>query len=693
MNRIIYSSFSVKPNQFKSFFTIWGIALSLLWVCRMLFNLPDIFAVVLSLMWFLYVPLSIGDLLFSTPQKDMRHINRLLKSLKGSWLIIEWCTGLVIIIILTWLLSLSSVLSAFPLVAPSALGSLLLLVPVLARLTPFFEAGSPIGGTYLVQLIPVLTINFIFGVYVRANSPYPLTPGFDMFSHLYVIKSFLDNSLFNSPLLYLPIFDVLIGLSSGAYNSNLLGIFWAGSILLFEIFGVGLFLLARSILKNDIYSLFATIIGLSATEMGLVSNLQFFYPSSFVMSIFPLSLYVLKCIWSKQYDNHVRLIASIPIFVVLLLVHLQLGSIASALIVSYLILDWTVKKSSFVRYCLRIATISLGVVLIVLYLTGHANYFLHLNAFDLKYLYSLDTKIRHLNQWYSSTIIVFGLFGVMTSAFFKSKGILVIGFLGSLLLFIYFQQIDTIHRIMTLERTLFSLVAALPIALGVNLVLQLLSSSFRHKLGARMTEGFSILREISLLRITFVDGWFWLNSQKKIRHVIPVFIIVVILFVPSLTLPYDIYIGQYMSSGLGFANLSNEDVKVGEWLEKNTPKQFLIYSDPLTVLEMRGLAYRKNIEAITSNETVARLVRESLGSDDAADAYKTIVSNFGKEVLIVLTPRTTNWLKNSSTLLLQLPSENFEPFKGFNKFLEEKYFTRLYHSASIYVFIPRQTLP
>ena len=66
----------------------------------------------------------------------------------------------------------------------------------------------------------------------------------------------------------------------------------------------------------------------------------------------------------------------IPIFTVLILIHFQLGSIACAIIVSFVLLKRIVSKVSLL-YILRIATISLVVINSLLYFVGHANFFVN----------------------------------------------------------------------------------------------------------------------------------------------------------------------------------------------------------------------------------------------------------------------------------------------------------------------------
>lgn len=678
MNRISTYSLTVKFINSR-FLSIWfGVILVSFYLSSLIFNLPDFLRVILSILWIIYVPFIVGSIAQNICVKLSLEILEFVRQLRFSDLVIRWCLGFFIVITMTYIISILSLSS------PPLLGALFLIVPLMINLTSIRNTPMMmINWKSITTLLPVLGISITFGLYVRSNSPYPLTPGFDIFTHMYVIKSFVDNSLFNSPLLYLPTLDMMIGLGSSAFGANLNGIFWVAPILLFCVFGTFVFLIARSLFRSDLYGLLAAVIALSATEMGLASNLQFFYPSSFVMAIFPLSIYVMGRIWSCNSRIWTKCVGSLPLFFLLISVHFQVGFIASIIITSYVLLERLVNKFQLGLFCLKVATLSLAVIVSALYFFGHANYFIYLKGLESGYLFDLSTKIKNLNDWYSPTILILGLIGMYISAFTGSKYILLFGFLASMILFFYFQEIDSIHRVMTLERPLFSLLAVLPIMVLVNGILRILRVNHRSDFLK-----FRFSREI----LNFFSPNFLLqpnyNMKMRVRTNIPVFLIVTILLIPYLVSPYDIYMKQYSSYGMIFANSSFDELGTGQWLEKNTPRHYVVYSDPWTVLEMRGLAYRKNIEGIGWNTTVIKLVKDELASNDPAVAYQSITSHFGREVLIVLTPKTSKWLNDLPPLFIQQPSEKFEFFNGFSKFFDEKYFTLIFHTKSSYVFIP-----
>ena len=133
------------------------------------------------------------------------------------------------------------------------------------------------------------------------------------------------------PLVYFPTVDSLIGISTTSFGGDILGVFWVGPIFLFILFAISIFSLSYRLLKNYWVSCLCTIIRLIITEQGKVANLQFFYPASFEMAIFPLVfLSVISISVSNRNYNRLGIIA--PLFVLfggLVLLHTQLGVVAA----------------------------------------------------------------------------------------------------------------------------------------------------------------------------------------------------------------------------------------------------------------------------------------------------------------------------------------------------------------------------
>ena len=170
-------------------------------------------------------------------------------------------------------------------------------------------------------------------------------------------------------------------------------------------------------------------------------------------------------------------------------------------------------------------------------------------------------------------------------------------------------------------------------------------------------------------------------------HIFYISIVIILLFW-ILIKPYETYMEPYLSKGFPFTNLTPEELDAGKWIEKNTPADYLIYSDPITVVEFRGLSYRENLPAISWNKTVADSVKFVMTSEDPSIAYNEIISSAGEKSLIVISPKTFHWL-NGSKISTQFPIEKFNEFNGFKKFFETKYFTLEYQSQNIFVFTPK----
>jgi hypothetical protein len=152
--------------------------------------------------------------------------------------------------------------------------------------------------------------------------------------------------------------------------------------------------------------------------------------------------------------------------------------------------------------------------------------------------------------------------------------------------------------------------------------------------------------------------------------------------------PFDIYTNPFESLGYPLTNYTFEELEVSQWIKENVPENYKIYSDPSTVIEMRGLSNRPNIEGIGWNLSVANQVRSVLLTDNATFAYESILTNHGKNNAIVITPRTSEWL-TGSTYFTQLPIKDFKYFDGLEKFYDENYFSLEYRNDNILIFTLR----
>jgi hypothetical protein len=636
--------------------------------------LPSAVLASLALCWILYVPFGIGNLVTKLPIKFVQKGASQLSDIGIPNILIKWILGFLLVTAVAFLLGYSRLDMV-------VVASGLLLVSIVGNIIPYRVGQQVRIDPKLVRILLVtLILGITFAAYIRSYSPYPLSPGADIFTHIYVIKSVINNAIEDSPLQYAPTFDVLIALASSTFDADLVEVFWLGTFMLAPFFSVSLYVLAYTITRNHINAVASTIIGLSLTEQGLVPNLQVFYPSSFLMSIFPIAFFVVDAVWKKiSVEKPYKIALTSIVLFGLVLIHFQLGLMASALLLIYIAATKLTARYNAILLSLRIATIAIAIVLIFYY-NGYINSQLELRVADGQYAYDTQLKIKHLKEWYTPEIMTIGLFGIIAMALFRQRRVVLIGFLASILFLIYFQKIDLIHRYIILERPL------LAIATGTLLTLPLLLLTGRQvqPLFPNTSRG-----SIRLGNIKSDLKRFLVYQKRASKASILYLIIAMILLAPILTRPFDSYTKAYSENGADLANFTNEELAAAKWIEQNTPTDYTVFSDPFTVLEMRGLAYRKNIEAIGWNATVANLVKFSMNSTDPADSYHQIISQFGDKNIIVVTPRTSKWI-NGTDYFVQFPVKQFVSFTGFDKFYDEKYFTLLYQSDNIFVFVPNK---
>lgn len=650
-------------------------------------GLPEPMATILALFWILYVPFAIGVLFLTIPIKWIRNLSNNVNS-SLAHILIKWFIGILFIVLVLYPASFNHLDIA------SIFGSLLLLMAISLPFIPFRNTVSvKIDKTVIKIVVIALILGVAFGGYVRSFSPYPLTPGFDTFAHMYEIKSVLNGSIDTGNVPYFPAFHILVALGSACFNANVTEIFWTGSIMLFCLFSISVYAMSYWIARNHIYGFLASIIGLSVTEMGFAPNLQVFFPASFVMSIFPVTFFVIDSIWRKNpYPNKkFPIILTLIVFSGLILIHYELGFVAALILLSYLVVKYCITKNELLLFIVRIATVSM-IGILFMYIWGYlAIQALILHNFggkmiDYSYLYDTSTKNSYLNQWYTKQVVTFSLLGLIALSLFKQREAVVLSFLASILLLVYFQQIEAIHRIMTLERSLLSFAAATLIALPSTIILK--------------RPHFHLTRHVSNIPKARINLAVLTPSRGiTITSVIYVILVMMLMF-PTIITPYNSYIAGYSSRNYAFVNFSSEELNVAKWIEKNTPVNYLVFSDPFTVNEMKGLAFRENIEGIGWNSTVANLVKSAMTSQSASEAYDKIVSNTGQKVIIIITPRTSEWIRNTPIInpnispdsyFVNFPIQEFKTFDGFYNFFDKQYFNLEYRSPNIFVFTPNSS--
>jgi hypothetical protein len=673
----------ISHSPLENIYRFFGVFLLAVYIFSHAYTFPDIISNVLSILWMFYVPYGLGNIVISIITRYTA--SSIIPNLAFPTItLMRWFIGIFLVI---GSLLVIGLIRANP---QDALVPSLLLICVTANWAIPVRA-SRLNERYVVILVVGLIIGLTLGLYVRSYSPYPLTPGLDTFTHIYTAKLINNGTISGLPLVYFPTVDSLIGLSTKSFGGDILGVFWVGPIFLFILFAISIFSLSYRLLKNYWVSCLCAIISLIITEQGKVANLQFFYPASFVMAIFPLVFLSVVSI-SGSSRNYSRLGIIAPLFVLfggLVLLHTQLGIVASSILILYLLLHRLVSISRFALFCLRIATIAISIiVLLLLYGLSSLQLQLPIHIF-YKNTASFDNqniKIKDLTEWYGKEIMTIAIIGLLAISQFKDKVIVVIGFLGAFLLYIYFQQFDIVLRMMTLERFFISFSASVVLVFPFIIVNMITKIKER---GGILQRPLSQLLEVGYLSVPQQLG----KTKLKFLYVI----LLTLVISPLLVKPYEIYLAPYLKEGYAFSNFTPYEALSGKWIERNTPKDHSIYSDPFTVLEMRGLGFRKNIEQIASNNTVANNVKMALTSNSSSDMYERILSQVGSKVLIVITPRTSLWLSYPGGITEDTPSDRYYVMQPTSKFVDypefhflfdKKYFKILYHDNDISIFEP-----
>lgn len=677
---------------------VLAIVLILFYIVSNILVFPSIINALLSLLWIGFVPYCIGRPLLKMIIKLSRTAAQSLNTFVYDPL--AWIIGTIFIIAIM-LISL-----AIHINISSIFGPLLLIASLMLLFTRLGKRESTTVNIDQKRILVILIVlGLVFGLYVRSFSPFPLSPGTDLFNHMFAINAIIDSSSTNIPLIYFPSFDILIALGASIYNSDLNAVFWIGSVFLTILFAISSYITLYHFMKNKLLAILGVVVAVSFTEMGIASNLQYFYPASFFMSIFPIFLVIVDKIWKGQFVEKIgsKFVLMGIIYLFLILLHSFLGLIGVLVLSIYVLILYITLNHKRLSTVIRLITIILGVVSIC-YLTGLITFqlqydFISGNLFESHHLYNTLTKRMNLDQWYTSQVTFVAIFGLLFLSFFKDGKLLAVSLIGIILFLIYFQQISYIHRIMPIERIFlvfgFIVIVSMPL---------ILLKSCRHLWISKRDERKKNTNDDTFSKFDDVKSFTQKTKYPKFKYApsisalsifnvyiitnikILVYVIVIYLVIfPILMLPYDLYLNSYFGKGFDFTNYTLNEMKAGQWIKVNTHNNLKIFSDPFTVIEMRGLTNRMNIEGIGWNTTVANTVKYILTTENASAAYNNLTSNFGRDLLIIISPRTAAWLQTND-YFVQDPVDKYGLFPGLLKFFDKKYYNIEYYNDRVIVF-------
>jgi hypothetical protein len=199
------------------------------------------------------------------------------------------------------------------------------------------------------------------------------------------------------------------------------------------------------------------------------------------------------------------------------------------------------------------------------------------------------------------------------------------------------------------------------------------------------TFAYRYFKEFSIMEAFVMAIGLWylfkvlVDSRKRYSTIIFSTLIMIILL-PSLIIP--VYQRSYEPFSLGQSILSDYEYSAAQWLKDNTPQNSLLISDFVTMQLMAPMANKilpiarsYRVAALTSNdlETTSRikdmLARSNFSYENAnyllgriSSTDQRFIQNTGipasnGSVLIIITPRTQEWAKQTGTSEVWYPAQ------------------------------------
>jgi hypothetical protein len=197
------------------------------------------------------------------------------------------------------------------------------------------------------------------------------------------------------------------------------------------------------------------------------------------------------------------------------------------------------------------------------------------------------------------------------------------------------------------------------------------------------------------------------------------FLVVLLIFLPTITQPYTTFIDYTLSHSHPFYTFDQHEYDVAQWIHKHTPEDVIVISDPFTQLVVCGLSNRGvtlnqrmiydakgNTHAISRDYMIMNKTKElfltsnvTMAINDTLEIRETYVNskqlnekmgasfmNGSSPIIIIMSGRTTRWIKSNDFSDIVFPS-GFEFLPGYEKFFKHSAFVLLYeNSEEIFVF-------
>ena len=382
---------------------------------------------------------------------------------------------------------------------------------------------------------------------------------------------------------------------------------------------------------------------------------------------------------------------------VMMLFHEQLG----IFMVSILLLVTTIyhlakkKKIFMISILVFIASIF---SIIVLEKIGFVPVFSNLP--QVEGAFSFNSNISLLEMVFTSTIIVLFISGAAFSLIYrKTKEVFLLFTCCSFLLF-YLLPISDNYR---------AIIFIVPIVAYF--------SAYVFQTWNRLLFG----RIVNRRTIIFLDKF---KFSVKTRKTQIFFLIILLIFLPTIFQPYTNYINDLTQSRTPHYTFDRYEYDLAQWINKHTPEDVIIISEPFTArtisrLSDRGLIIdyvmtyneKGNTHSIGSDPEIVNKTKSILRTENVTFAisemlkirktylyFEPLNKKLGSQVpidhmplIFVINGRTTEWINSSGLSEVIYPKE-YTFVSSYDKFFNTTYFNLLYDEEQIFVFELRADL-
>jgi len=571
----------------------------------------------LGMFIFIYLPFQFGESIIIYTKYLLKEKGG--EIIIGSREILIWLVGVIMIIILSFILSLIGIFNLNFLIGIIIL-TIIPFVIFYHKFEPYSYDIKYISFKKL-DIILLLANAIIVAFFFRSFSPFPLQPTWDTFSFMFRAERILDLnqfylfSNFYSENLFrvgfsVPSLPLLLAIASKLANSNPLFISWSTPFFFIPIYSLGIYLFSYFFTKNRIVSISSSIFGVWMTETSLTFGVGWLYTAPLVMLMFPFIFVFL----SDQIKNiTINFRKALLIFLLLILlsytIHLFLGPLMVAIILFYKLIE-SIKRNS-VKFSI------LALIIIIFLIVITQGFYLDIFGDEIRSLsVDLNTKISLLFNYFTPALIfisLIGLFFLLASKYFENcdkHKLQSLGVISISLLFFYLSPISFIYRI--------------------NMFLHLFIAFFS-----------------GLFLLLFIENFKYKVNKKFLM--VSLSIIIIIIF-SSLHLPIHSYMTQWTNNkdiDNPTTSFMSYDLEMASWIENNLPRDILIVSEPSQQHLIGGLIGTESLEGGHQMSIgTQRILKKALLTKDSNWTYKLlcdITPERMEDNLLIISGRVFKW--------------------------------------------------